>query len=219
MVRTRSGKGEYDEVPESSNHRREAFHPFEPPPSPPTPPTSLEQLLAPLNAIVQGLTAIDERQAGQSQQHQQLQESSYFDFLVTQPPEFTKTTYPLEANHWLHVTESKFKLLRCSKFQKTLFAAQQLRGSASAWWATYIGTIRDNHQVSWNEFYTAFRERHISAGIMRRKLWEFLDLQQGTDSVYEYIKKFNYLAQYGTHHADTDDKKAELFRRGLSLPL
>jgi hypothetical protein len=46
---------------------------------------------------------------------------------------------------------------------------------------------------------------------MCRKLREFLDLQQGTDSVYEYIKKFNYLAQYGTHHVDTDEKKAELF--------
>jgi hypothetical protein len=128
-------------------------------------------------------------------------------------------TNPLEANHWLRVTESKFKLLHCSKFQKTLFVAQQLRGSASAWWATYTTAIRDNHQVSWNEFCTAFREHHILAGIMCRKLWEFLDLQQGTDSVYEYIEKFNYLAQYGTHHVDTDDKKAELFRRGLSLPL
>jgi hypothetical protein len=37
--------------------------------------------------------------------------------------------------------------------------------------------------------------------------------------VCEYIKKFNYLAQYDTHHVDTDDKKAELFRKGLSLPL
>jgi hypothetical protein len=64
MVQTRSGKGEYDEVPESSNRRRGAFRPPEPPPSPPTPPTSLEQLLAPLNAIVPRLTAIDERQAG-----------------------------------------------------------------------------------------------------------------------------------------------------------
>jgi hypothetical protein len=35
--------------------------------------------------------------------------------------------------------------------------------------------------------------------------------------VYEYIRKFNYLAQYGTHHVDTDGKKAALFRRGLSL--
>jgi hypothetical protein len=124
MVRTRSGNGEYDEVPESSNRRHEAFRPPEPPLSPPMLPTSLEQLLAPLNAIVQRLTTIDERQAGQSQQHRQLQESSYFDFLATQPPEFTETTNPLEANNWLCVTELKFKLLRCSEFQKTLFAAQ-----------------------------------------------------------------------------------------------
>jgi hypothetical protein len=37
--------------------------------------------------------------------------------------------------------------------------------------------------------------------------------------VYEYIRKFNYLAQYGTHHVDTDEKNAELLRRELSLPL
>jgi hypothetical protein len=73
--------------------------------------------------------------------------------------------------------------------------------------------------VPWNEFCTAFRERHISARIIRRKLWEFLDLQQGTDSVYKYIKEFNYLAQYVIHHVDTDEKKAELFRKGLSLLL
>jgi hypothetical protein len=35
--------------------------------------------------------------------------------------------------------------------------------------------------------------------------------------VYECIEKFNYLAQYGTHY--TGDKKAELFRKGLRLPL
>jgi hypothetical protein len=98
MVRTRSDNSEYDEVPESSNCRRGAFHPPEPPPSPPTPPPSIEQLLAPLNAIMQRLTTIDERQAGQSQQYQQLQES-YFDFLATQPPEFAETIDPLEANH------------------------------------------------------------------------------------------------------------------------
>jgi hypothetical protein len=37
--------------------------------------------------------------------------------------------------------------------------------------------------------------------------------------VYAYIRKFNYLEQYGTHHVDTDENKAELLRRGLSLPL
>jgi hypothetical protein len=73
--------------------------------------------------------------------------------------------------------------------------------------------------VSWNKFCTAFHRHHLPAGIMHRNLREFLDLQQGTNNVYEYIRKFNYLAQYSTHHIDTDDKKAELFRKGLSLPL
>jgi hypothetical protein len=54
---------------------------------------------------------------------------------------------------------------------------------------------------------------------MRRKLAEFLDLHQGNRSVYEYIQEFNNLAQYEGHHVDTDVKKAELFRKGLTIQL
>jgi hypothetical protein len=93
-----------------------------PPPSPLTPLVSLEQLLVPLNVIMQRLTVIDECEAGQSQHHQQPQESSYFDFLATQPPELAMIV-PLEGNHWLHIIESKFRLLHCSGFQNTLFVA------------------------------------------------------------------------------------------------
>jgi hypothetical protein len=75
-----------------------------------------------------------------------------------------------------------------------LFASQQLRGSASAWWATYIATILDNHQVSCDEFCKTFRRHHHPVGAMHRSLREFLDLQQGADDVYEYIRKFIYLA-------------------------
>jgi hypothetical protein len=73
--------------------------------------------------------------------------------------------------------------------------------------------------VSWGEFRTAFRGHHLSAGTMRRKLAEFLDLRQGNRSVYEYIQEFNNLAQYGSHHVDTDVKKAELFHKGLTIQL
>jgi hypothetical protein len=52
---------------------------------------------------------------------------------------------------------------------------------------------------------------------MHRKLREFLDIQQGTDSVYEYINKLKYLAHYGTSHVSTDDKKAKLFRKGFTI--
>jgi hypothetical protein len=54
---------------------------------------------------------------------------------------------------------------------------------------------------------------------MRRKLAEFRDLHQGNHSVYEYIQEFNNLAQYESHHVDTDVMKAELFRKGLTIQL
>jgi hypothetical protein len=77
----------------------------------------------------------------------------------------------------IHVNETfKFRLLHCSELQKTLFIAQQLRGPAIAWWAMYTATLQDNHQVLWSEFSKAFYEHHISAGILHRKLWEFLHL-------------------------------------------
>jgi hypothetical protein len=120
---------------------------------------------------------IGECWAGQSRQQQQPWESSCLDFLATQPPWFTEMTNQLEVNHWLHVTESKFGLLDCSEFQKTLYVAQQLCGSASSWWATYTATIQDNHHVLWDELCKAFLGHHLPAGTMHLNLWEFLDLQ------------------------------------------
>jgi hypothetical protein len=57
------------------------------------------------------------------------------------------------------------------------------------------------------------------AGKMRRKLTEFLDLRQGNRTVYDYTQEFNNLIWYGGHHIDTDEKKVELFRKGLTIQL
>jgi hypothetical protein len=73
--------------------------------------------------------------------------------------------------------------------------------------------------VPWGDFRTAFRGHHLSAGTMRCKIAEFLDLHQGNRSVYEYIQEFNNLAQYESHHVDTNANKAELFRKGLTIQL
>jgi hypothetical protein len=83
--------------------------------------------------------------------------------------------------------ESKFRLVHYIEYQKTLYAAQQLWGSARAWWATYS------------------------------KLKEFLDLKQGNYSVLNYTRQFNTLAQYGSYHVDADEKKANLYREGLTI--
>jgi hypothetical protein len=126
---------------------------------------------------------------------------------VTHPPLFSRGKNPLEADDWLRTTESKFNLLYCTEYQNTLYVAQQLRGPVGAWWASYTAALAADHHVPWGEF-------HLLAGTMRCKLAEFLDLHQRNRSVYEYIHEFNNLAQYGSHHVDTDAKKAELFHKG-----
>jgi hypothetical protein len=37
--------------------------------------------------------------------------------------------------------------------------------------------------------------------------------------MYEYTQEFNNLAQYCGHHIDTNAKKVELFRKGLTIQL
>jgi hypothetical protein len=55
--------------------------------------------------------------------------------------------------------------------------------------------------------------------MVERKLNELLNLRQGSDSVYQYAKKFNNLCQYGDYYVDTDAKNMDDFRMGLDQEL
>jgi hypothetical protein len=94
------------------------------PPPPPRHPVSLEQLLATQNDLMRRLVENDERREAEHQQprHQE-RDSSYSDFLATHQPVFADATDPLEADSWLHTTKSKFGLLHCTVYQKTLYIA------------------------------------------------------------------------------------------------
>ena len=76
-----------------------------------------------------------------------------------------------------------------------------------------------DHHVTWQEFTAAFREYYIPAGVLNRKLTEFLDLKQGSMSVMDYVNKFNHLSQYAGTHIDTNEKKWDRFYCGLSCSL
>jgi hypothetical protein len=77
----------------------------------------------------------------------------------------------------------------------------------------------EDREVEWREFKAAFRGHHIPVGIMDRKLNEFLALTQGNKTVLQHAQAFNDLCQYAGYHADTDEKKRDRFRRGLSTKL
>jgi hypothetical protein len=102
---------------------------------------------------------------------------------------------------------------------KVHFAIQQLRGPARTWWDHFLVMQPIDHMVEWGEFKAAFRGHHIPAGIMDRKLNEFLALTQGSRIVLQYAQAINDLCQYAGYHADTDEKKWDRIRRGLSTKL
>ena len=54
---------------------------------------------------------------------------------------------------------------------------------------------------------------------MGRKLNEFLALTQGSRTMLQYAQAFNDLCQYAGYHADTNEKKRDMFRRGLNTKL
>ncbi|XP_072146351.1 uncharacterized protein [Setaria viridis] len=139
----------------------------------------------------------------------------------TQPPLFHKTEEPLDANSWIRTIESKFTLLTspCPNENKVKFVVQQLRGSTRLWWNHYHAMLPADHVVTWEEFKNAFKGRYIPDGLLESKLNEFLALTQGTCNVLQYAQAFNDQCQYADYHADTDDKKQDRFRRGLSLKL
>jgi hypothetical protein len=100
----------------------------------PHPPVSLEQLLATQNALMTLLIQNEARHGAEHPQHPRYQDmnTSYSEFLATHPPLFSGGRDPLEADDWLRTIESKFSLLNCTEYQKTLYIAQQLRGPVGA---------------------------------------------------------------------------------------
>jgi hypothetical protein len=130
MVRTRTTDDDVLDIPKGSAPRgREHGHPTRgnAPPPPPHPLVSLEQLLATQNELMTLLIQNEARRGAERPQHPRYQNmnTSYSEFLVTHPPLFSGGRDPLEADGWLRTIESKFSLLNCIEYQKTLYAAQR----------------------------------------------------------------------------------------------
>jgi hypothetical protein len=134
MVHTRTSEDPILDIPKGSVRRRhgQVLRGGAPSP-PPCPPVILEQLLTNQNDLIRRLVENDKCHGAERQQPQhQERDSSYSNFLATHPPVFVDMTDPLETDSWFCTTESKFGLLHFIVYQKTLYAAQQLRGLAGA---------------------------------------------------------------------------------------
>jgi hypothetical protein len=185
MVHTRTFEDSILNIPEGSIGRGLGQVPCGGAPSPPT--IGLEQLLAMQNDLMRRLVENNEHCGAERQQprHQE-RDSSNSDFLATHLPVFADATDPLQANSWLHTTESMFGLLHCRVSKDSVRCVAAQRHSWSMVGFLHRPTLPDDHHVPWGEFHTAFRVHHLSVGLLHSKLKEFLDLEQGNHSVFDY---------------------------------
>ena len=63
------------------------------------------------------------------------------DFQNTNPPVFSKSEQPLDADDWIHTMENNLRVAHVSDNEKTDYVNHYLAGSARAWWVIRLKRI------------------------------------------------------------------------------
>ncbi|KAK1629739.1 hypothetical protein QYE76_004054 [Lolium multiflorum] len=136
------------------------------------------------------------------------------NFQNTNPPMFSKTEEPLDADDWLQTIENNLEVAGVEAAEKVLFATHYLSGPARAWW-TSARAMNAGQMMTWEDFKLKFSKYHVPQGLIKKMRDEFRELKQGRMSVVEYRDRFLTLSRYAPDETDTNEKRKESFLNGL----
>ncbi|KAK1679844.1 hypothetical protein QYE76_040692 [Lolium multiflorum] len=136
------------------------------------------------------------------------------NFQNTNPPVFSKTEEPLDADDWLQTMENNLEVAGVDENEKVLFATHYLAGLARAWW-TSTRAMNAGQMMTWADFKLKFSKYHVPPGLIKKMRDEFRELKQGRMSVVEYRDRFLTLSRYTPDETDTTEKRKERFLNGL----
>ncbi|KAK1660640.1 hypothetical protein QYE76_048799 [Lolium multiflorum] len=136
------------------------------------------------------------------------------NFQNTNPPVFSKTEEPLDADDWLQTLENNLEVAGVDENEKVLFATHYLAGPARAWW-TSTRAMNAGQIMTWADFKLKFSKYHVPPGLIKKMRDEFRELKQGRMSVVEYRDRFLTLSRYAPDETDTTEKRKERFLNGL----
>jgi hypothetical protein len=100
------------------------------------------------------------------------------DFQNSNPPTFTNSTEPLDADDWLRTIENKLEYVGVGPNEKVLYAIHFLAGAAGAWWENVRAMQPKDQVMTWDDFKTKFRKAHIPSGLIKLMRNKFLNLKQ-----------------------------------------
>ena len=81
------------------------------------------------------------------------------------------------------------------------------RGNVERWWETTCQRFRDR-EPTWVEFQQVFNNTYCPAWVREQKVYEFVELIQGTNIVAQYEVEFTALSRYAQELVSTEAKKA-----------
>ncbi|KAK1663566.1 hypothetical protein QYE76_051725 [Lolium multiflorum] len=134
------------------------------------------------------------------------------NFQNTNPPVFSKTEEPLDADDWLQTMENNLEVAGVDENEKVMFATHYLAGPARAWW-TSARALNAGQMMTWADFKLKFSKYHVPPGLIKKMRDEFRELKQGRMSVVEYRDRF--LTVKVRPDGDTTEKRKERFLNGL----
>ncbi|XP_052199608.1 uncharacterized protein LOC127806395 [Diospyros lotus] len=136
------------------------------------------------------------------------------DFMALRPPEFSGGADATVAEDWLLAVEKHLRSIDCAEAHRVRLGTFLLRGDAERWWETTRQRYGDGGPT-WAQFVEAFNETYVPAWIREQKVFEFIELQQGSKTVTQYETEFVALSRYAPELVTPESRRVSKFQRGL----
>ncbi|KAK1664503.1 hypothetical protein QYE76_052662 [Lolium multiflorum] len=136
------------------------------------------------------------------------------NFQNTNPPVFSKTEEPLDADDWLQTMENNLEVAGVEDNDKVLFATHYLAGPARAWW-TSARALNAGQMMTWADFKLKFSKYHVPRVSSRRCVMSSA-VKQGRLTVAEYA--IPHSMEGKLNQANENRKRRMMHRVGPAIP-
>ncbi|KAK1681151.1 hypothetical protein QYE76_041999 [Lolium multiflorum] len=133
------------------------------------------------------------------------------NFQNTNPPVFSKTEEPLDADDWLQTMENNLEVAGVDENEKVLFATHYLAGPARAWW-TSARALNAGQMMTWADFKLKFSKYHVPPGLIKKMRDEFTEARKNVGG--RIPRQVPHPVKVRPDETDTTEKRKERFLNG-----
>lgn len=140
--------------------------------------------------------------------------SALKEFKRLNPTSFSGTEDPSAARNWLTQISWILNTLAIADDLRVTLATYQLEVNAYEW-REAKSLIRNHEPMTWEEFSAVFLARYFPKTVKEARKREFLNIQQGSDTVAQYAMRYIDLMQFVPWIAANEEEKIQHFENGL----